>query len=58
MAYHVTHIMFKDDIKQFAKTEKDFGDLKQPMRIYSQDIGMEYGIGNVPKKEKSSLEEW
>ena len=35
--------MFKaiDDLKLLPKTEKE---LKKPMRIYSQDIGIEFGI--------------
>ena len=33
-----------DDIKLFAKNEKELETLKQTARIYSQDIGMELGI--------------
>ena len=28
----------------FAKNEKEFGTLIQTIRIYSQDVGMEFGI--------------
>ena len=33
-----------DDIKLFAKTEKELETLTQTHRIYSQDIWMEFGI--------------
>ena len=36
--------MHMDDIKLFAKTEKELETLIQAVRIYSQDIGMEFGI--------------
>ena len=36
--------MYTDDIKLFAKNEKELETLTQVKRIYSQDIGMEFGI--------------
>ena len=33
-----------DDIKLFAKNEKELESLIYAVRIYSQDIGMEFGI--------------
>ena len=33
-----------DDIKLFAKNEKELETLLHIVRIYSQDIGMEFGI--------------
>ena len=36
--------MDMDDIKLFAKTEKELETLIQTVRIYSQYIGMEFGI--------------
>ena len=36
--------MYMDDIKLFAKKEKELETLIQAARIYSQDIGMEFGI--------------
>ena len=36
--------MFMDDIKLFAKNEKEQETLIHAVRIYSQDIGMEFGI--------------
>ena len=36
--------MYFDDIKLFAKNEKELGTLIHAVRIYSQDVGMEFGI--------------
>ena len=33
-----------DDIKLFAKNEKELETLRHVVRIYSLDIGMEFGI--------------
>ena len=41
--------MCKDDIKFFAQNEKELETLIQTVRIYSQDIGIEFGI------EKSAM---
>ena len=40
----VNHLMYMDDIKLFAKNEKELEFLIHIVRIYSQDIGMEFGI--------------
>ena len=37
-------LMYMDDIKLFAKNEKELETQIQTVRIYSQDIGMEFGI--------------
>ena len=36
--------MYMDDIKLFAKNKKELETLIHAIRIYSQDIGMEFGI--------------
>ena len=36
--------MYMDDIKLLAKNEKELETLIHAVRIYSQDIGMEFGI--------------
>ena len=41
--------MYMDDFKLFAKNEKELETLIHAVRIYSQDIGMEFG------KEKCAL---
>ena len=38
------HLMYMDDIKLFVKNEKELETLIHAVRIYSQDIGMEFGI--------------
>ena len=55
--------MYIDDIKTFAKNEKEMCTLIQMIRIYSQDIRMEFGIEKCVmlmmksrKKEKEELE--
>ena len=38
------HLMYMDDINLFAEKEKELETLIHAVRIYSQDIGMEFGI--------------
>ena len=40
----INHLMYMDDIKLFAKSEKELETLTQTVRIYSQDIGMGFCI--------------
>ena len=40
----VNHLMYMNDIKLFSKNEKELETLIHTIRIYSQDIGMEFGI--------------
>ena len=40
----INHLMYIDDIKLFAKNDKELETLIHNVRIYSQDIGMEFGI--------------
>ena len=40
----MNHLMYMDDIKLFAKNEKELETLIHAVRIYSQDIGMDFGI--------------
>ena len=39
----INHLMYMDDIKLFAKNEKELETLIYPVRIYSQGIGMKFG---------------
>ena len=39
----INHLMYMEDIKLFAKNEKELETLIHAIRIYSQDIGMEFG---------------
>ena len=52
--------MYMDDIKLFTKDEKELETLIQTMRIYSQDIRMEFGIEKyvIPRmKSRSQITE-
>ena len=40
----INQLMYMDDIKLIAKNEKELETLIHAVRIYSQDIGMEFGI--------------
>ena len=40
----INHLMYMDDIKLFARNEKELKTLIHAVRIYSQAIGMEFGI--------------
>ena len=40
----ISHLMYMDDIKLFAKDEKEIETLIYAVRIYNQDIGMEFSI--------------
>ena len=40
----INHLMYMDDIRLFAKNENEQETLIHTVRIYSQDIGMEFGI--------------
>ena len=40
----INHLMYMDNIKLFAKNEKELETLIHAVRIYSQDIGMEFSI--------------
>ena len=49
--------MYMDSIKLFAKTEKELETLINTVRIYSEDIGMEYGIDHSQQKQYWQQEE-
>ena len=38
------HLLFMDDLKLFGKNEKQVDTLVKTVRIFSHDIGMEFGI--------------
>ena len=40
----INQLMYMDDIKLFAKNEKELETQIHTLRIYNQDIGMEFGI--------------
>ena len=40
----INHLMYRDDIKLFAKNQKESETLIHTVRIYSQNIGIEFSI--------------
>ena len=53
----IYHLMYMDDIKLFAKTEKELETLIPTVRIYSQDIGMEFGTILIMERGKRQITE-
>ena len=57
----INHLMYMDDIKLFAKNERELETLIHAIRIYSQDIGMKFGIEKcamlVMKSEKRHIKD-
>ena len=51
----INHLMYMDDIKLFAKKEKQLETLIQAVRIHNDDIGMEFGI---EKRWKAKNGKW
>ena len=40
----IKHLLFMDDLKLYSRSEKGFDSLVQTVRVFSEDIGMEFGI--------------
>ncbi|KAJ0069080.1 hypothetical protein NL108_017350 [Boleophthalmus pectinirostris] len=40
----ISHLLYMDDIKLYAKSERDIDSLIHTTRIYSTDIGMSFGL--------------
>ncbi len=40
----INHLLFMDDLKLFAKNEAEIDSLVQTVRIFSDDIGMQFGL--------------
>ena len=48
----INHLMYMNDTKLFAKNEKELETLIHAVRIYSQDTGIELGIGKCSISNK------
>ena len=48
----IDHLMDMDNIKQFAENEKEFKTLIQVVRIYNDDIGIEFGLEKCDMLDK------
>ena len=42
-------ILFMDDLKLYSRREKGLDSLVQTVRVFSEDIGMEFGMGTFKK---------
>ena len=42
--YRINHLLFMDDLKLFGKTKDQIDSLVQIVQIFSEDIGMEFGL--------------
>ena len=40
----INHLLFMDDLKLYTRSEKGSNSLVQIVRVFSEDIGMEFGI--------------
>ena len=40
----INHLLFMDDLKLYTQSEKGLDSLVQTVRVFSEDIGMEFGI--------------
>ena len=43
----INHLLFMNDFKLYSRSEKGLDSLVQTVRVFSEDIGMEFGIENV-----------
>ena len=42
--FQVNHLLFMDDLKLFGKSEDQIDSLVQTVQVFSEDIGMEFGL--------------
>ena len=40
----INHLLFMDNLKFYSRSEKELDSLVQTIRVFSKDIGMEFGI--------------
>ena len=40
----INHLLFMDDLKLYSRSEKGLDSLVQTLRVFSEDVGMEFGI--------------
>ena len=45
----INHLLYMDDLKLYAKNEKELDSLVQTVKVFSKDIGMDFGV------EKSAM---
>ena len=42
---NINHLLLMDDLKLYSRSEKRLDSSVQTVRVFSEDIGMEFGIG-------------
>ena len=40
----INHLLFMDDLRLYIRSEKGLDSLVQTVRVFNEDIGMEFGI--------------
>ena len=40
----INHLLFMDDLKLYSRSEKRLNSLVQTVRVFSEDVGMKFGI--------------
>ena len=50
----INHLIYMDDIKLFSKSEKELETLIQAVKIYSQDIGMEFDMRYIHNEKQKT----
>ena len=48
--YKVNHLLYMDDLKLYAKNEKDLTALIETVRIFTKDICMEFGLDKCARQ--------
>ena len=44
----INHLLFMDDLKLYSRNERGLDSLVQTVRVFSEDIGMEFDIEKCP----------
>ena len=44
----INNLLFMDDLKLYSRSEKGLDSLVQTVHVFSEDIGMEFGIEKCP----------
>ena len=51
----INHLLFMDDLKLYSQSEKGLDSLVQTVHVFSEDIGMEFGIEKCVMMEKGKI---
>ena len=45
----INHLMYKDDLKLYAKSDRGLESLVNTVRVFGQDVGMDFGVTKCAK---------